>query len=166
MPETAAKPPALTPVRLFVACLCALVLLLMVLGTLFGDFIVWAVSGTRFVLSPRSHKILGSLYPLGMIFMLIYSAQSAIYWKQKKFYLVLIGFAVLVVAPVPLAPTVAKVAVAVTAKGIGILWKLRLFPTALFCLIAFCKIKSLINFLQLFRLPLRTQEQRRIVISD
>ena len=167
MPETAAKPAAPTPAKILGACLCALVLLAMAFGALFGDFIVWAIYGTGFVLSPRFFKLAGSiLFPLGTIFMMIYFAQSVTHWKQKKFHLVLIGFMVLVIASVPLAPAVAKVAVAVTAKGSGILWNQPLVPTALFCLIAFCKIKSLLNFLQLSRISPRTQENRRIVISE
>ncbi len=168
-PQPADVSPKLADVsltRLLVARLLVMLLLGMIFAALFGDFVVWAVYGTRFILSPRFHKLEPIL--LGFSVLLIYSFmwQGLALWKQRKYHFALLGFVALAVGGVSCAPICAIVIRLVAAKGAATLAHPKAISLAmLMLLILACKCSAAMSIWQLTRPIFREQDQRRVVIS-
>ena len=170
MPETAAKPAALTPAKLLVARLLVSLLLGMVFAVLLGDFVVWAIFGTRFLLSVRFHSLLPYFQGLGVLLLYLFLLQSYQHWKQGKPHYVLIEFFVMVIGGIPLAGLIARLAskavLFAPISGVPKLYMSLFIPVLLLVLGFACKILTLCRLWRIFTPVFAPQEQRRIVISD
>jgi len=168
MPETAVKPAALTPAQVFYSRFLVLLLLGMIFAALFGDFVVWTVFGTRFLLSPRFHSLLPYFGGCGMILLYLFLWQSHQDWKQGKPHYVLIGLFVLVIGGIPLAPFVAHFVAKVGFAPIpGVpKWYMSLFIPILLLVLGFaCKLLTLSKIWRIVAPVFASQEQRRFVVS-
>ncbi len=169
-PEHGPQLNEVSPVRLLVARICVGLLLGMIFVALFGDFVVWAVYGTRFILSQRFHKLTPIILGFGVLLIYLFIWQSYQDWKQGKPHYILIGFFVLVIGGIPLARLVAAFVVKVTifAPTVGVpKFYTSLFIPVLLLVFGFaCKVLTLSKLWHIAVPVYKPQEQRRIAISD
>ena len=170
MPKTAAKPAALTPAKLLAVRLCVLMLLGMVFALLLGDFVVWAIFGTRFLLSVRFHSLLPYFQGLSVLLLYLFLWQSYRHWKQDKPHYVLVEFFVLVIGGIPLAGLIARLASKVVlftpVAGVAKPYMSLFIPILLLVLGFACKLLTLSKVWRIVAPVFKPQDQRRIVISE
>ena len=167
MLETKTLSAAPSPVKLLIGYSCVVLLLGVIFATLFGDFVAWAIYGTRFILSRRFHNLLS--YSQGAFVMLLFSYinQAKKDWKEKKFHLIFIGFVILGAGAIPLASLTARMVILVTTVGLTAFNRPLIPNLALLLVMALaCKTITLWSILRTFLSAFETQDQRRIVISE
>lgn len=167
MPETAAKPSVPPPNKLTVR-IAGLILLLIFAAALFGDVLVWAAYGTKFVLSPRYKNIEGWLRDLigvSWIGFLIFE-KGAEHLQKNRWKPFLFGMLTVIVGSIPLAKPGALLVHFVIVKGTPALAQPKIaWLVALFLLVFACKCKTIGSVWNLLLLS-KPQDPRRIVISD
>ncbi len=170
MPEPAQQPNPPSPAKRLV---WATILLLMYATALFGDVIVWAIYGTKFVLSPIFHQIEEGLRDLTCIsFMgfLIFE-RGAEYLQRNRWKPFLFGVLMVLVASVPLAKPCALLVQFAMVKGVMALSqpKIALLVVVLLAVVLLlvfaCKCKAMFTLWRLLRSSSGPRETRRIVIS-
>lgn len=165
-PEHCPQPAEVSPARLFVARICVGLLFSMIFVALFGDFVVWAVYGTRFILSPRFHKLTPLFLGFGVLLIYSFMWQASVLWKQGKAQLALLEFVTFLAGGIPAGLFCVFLFRLFAAKGYAVLMRPKIaFLTALLLVILACKCKALGAIWQLVRLAFRVQDERRIVIS-
>lgn len=165
-PENQPQPVVPSPAGPLVGRVCVGLLLGMFFVALFGDFVVWTVYGTRFMLSPRSHQMDSIFAGATGLFVLLFVAQAKTDWNQGKRHLVLIGLFMLILGAIPSAQLCAFHVRFVTVKGAAVLMHPKIaFLTALLLLILACKCKAFSNIWQIAGPAFKPQDERRIVIS-
>ena len=159
------KPPSTS--QLLFGRICSTLLLGIVVAALFGDSILWAILGTKFIQSARFRAMEPQFQGLGVILLFLFMAQAKKDWNQGKPHLVLLGFAALIATGLPFAPLCVTLLFVATTKGIAAFSSSSvLFLVFLLVLSALCKWKAFVNFWRLIRPVYALQETRRIVISN
>jgi len=166
MPETAVKPAALTPAQVFYSRFLVLLLLGMVFAALLGDFVVWAIYRTRFILSRQFYNLLPDFQGASTMLLFSYINQAKKDWAERKFHLIFVGLFMLTVGAIPVAPLAAKMAVLITKVGLAA-FNLPSVPNLVLLLTAAlaCKIITLWRVVRLFSVAF-AEDRRRIVISE
>jgi len=135
---------------------------------LFGDLFVWAVCGTKFILSPRFQQVEGWLRGLlGASFMgfLIFE-KGAEHLQQKRWKPLLLGTLIFIIATLPFAKPCALMVRFAMVKGVAALAQPKIALLVVLLLLVFaCKCRAVFNLWRLVRASSEPRETRRIVIS-
>lgn len=151
-----------------VGYLATAVLVFMFVMALFGDIFVWAIWGTKFVLSPRFHQaetwLNGFISVSFLSFMGIDKGLQHL--QQRKWKLFLVAFLTFFVAAMPFAKPCALFVRLATVKGVAALFHpIHILLIAFLILVFFCKCKIVFSLWRLLR-PSQPRETRRIVVSE
>lgn len=146
----------------------ATILLLMYAIALFGDVIVWAIYGIKFVLSPIFHQTEEGLRDLtGISFMgfLIFE-RGAEHLQRNRWKPFLFGVLMVIVASLPFAKPCALLVRFAMVKGVTSLSQPKITLLIGILLLVFaCKCKAMFTLWRLLRSSSGPRETRRIVIS-
>lgn len=146
----------------------ATILLLMFAAAIFGDVFVWAIYGTKFVLSPAFPQIEGGLRDLsGVSFMgfLIFE-RGVEHLRQYRWKPFLLGVLTVIIASLPFAKPCALLVRFGMVKGVAALAQPKIaLLIALLLLVFACKYKAMFSLWKLVRTSSAPRETRRIVIS-
>ena len=138
----------------------------MIFAALFGDFVVWAVYGTRFILSPRCHKLTPLFLGFGVLLVYSFMWQAFVLWKQGKAHLALLEFVTFLAGGLPAGLYCASLFRLFAVKGTAVLMHPKIaFLAALLLLILACKCRAVSNIWQFVGPAFKAQDERRIVIS-
>ncbi len=154
--------------KLVAGYLAVALLLVMFVMSLFGDIFVWAIWGTRFILSTRFHQAetwLNGLISISF-FCFIGLDKGLEHLQQRRWKLFLVALLTCIGATVPFAKHAALLVRLATVKGVVALAqpKLMLF-IALLMLIFLCKCRIVVSLWRLLRSS-QPRETRRIVVSE
>lgn len=168
MPKDDEQPAAPSLAKLVAGYLAVALLLVMFVMALFGDIFVWAVWGTRFVLSPSFHRAefwLNSLLAFSF-FSFIGLDKGLEHFQQRRWKPFLFALLTFIVATLPFAKPSALLIRLATIRGLAALAqpKVMLF-IALVMLVFFCKCRIMFSLWRLLR-PSQPRETRRIVVSE
>ncbi len=169
MPEPAQQPSAPSPGKLFVSRIAVAVLLVMFVTALFGDFFVWAIYGTKFVLSPGFRQVESWLRGLtGMSFMgFLTFEKGSEHLQNNRWKPFLLGALMFIFASLPIAKSCALLARFATVNGIGALAQPKHLILVLLAMLIFpCKCRAGFILWRLVRKSSEPRETRRIVISE
>ena len=165
-PENSPQPVVPSLAGLIVYRICAGLLLGMIFVALFGDFVVWAVYGTGFMLSPRFHKLTPMFLGFGVLLIYIFMWQAYTLRKQGKTHLALLEFLAFLAGGLPAGLFCALLLRLFTAKGVAVMMHPKIaLLTALLLLIFACKRRAFSIVWQLVKSAFEAQDERRIVIS-
>lgn len=123
MPEPNEQPAARSAIKAAAGYVSGVLLLLMFILGLFGDLLVWAVWGTRFVLSPRFHQAefwLNGLLAVSF-FSFIGLDKGLQHFQQRRWKPFLIALLTFIVATMPFAKPFALLVRFATVKGVAAL---------------------------------------------
>lgn len=169
MPEPDKQPTPLSPARRAVVWAALAFLLLMFLTAWFGDIFVWAIYGTKFILSPRFHQAegwLGSFFFVAWMGFMTFEG-GAEHLKQKRWRSFLLGMLTYIIATMPFARPCALLVRFVTVKGTIVLAQPKFMILAVFLLVVFaCKCRAAFILWRLVRAASKPREMRRIVVSN
>lgn len=169
MSEPDKQPVPLSPARRAVVWAALALLLLMFLTAWFGDIFVWAIYGTKFILSPRFHQAEGWLGSFSLIPFLGFIAfeGGAEHFKQRRWRPFLLGVLTFIIATMPFARPCALLVRFVTVKGTIVLAQPKFTLLAVFLLLVFaCKCRAALILWRLVRTSSKPRETRRIVVSE
>ena len=166
MPEEAPQPVTPSPTKRLVG---ATILLLMFATALFGDVFVWAVYGTKFVLSPAFLWVedgLRSLIGMSFIGFLIFEKGSE-HLQNNRWKPFLLGVLMFFFASLPTAKSCALLTRLASVKGIWVLAQPKHLILVLLAMLIFpCKCRAGFILWRLVRRAWEPREARRIVISE
>ncbi len=169
MPEPGKQPASLSPARQAIAWVAFALLLLIFVTAWFGDIFVWAIYGTKFILSRRSNWIEGGLRSLVFVPLLGFMAfeRGAEHLKQRRWRPFLLGMLTVIIATMPFARLCALLVRLVTVKGVMVLARPKFTILAVLLLLVFaCKCRAALILWRLVRTSSKPRETRRIVVSE
>ena len=138
----------------------------MIFVALFSDFVAWALYGTRFVLSPRFHKLTPMFLGFSVLLIYLFMWQAQTLRKQGKVHLALLEFVAFIAAGLPAGLFCALLFRLFTTKGAAVLTHPKIaFLAALLLLIMACKCRAVGAIWQLVKPAFKVQDERRIVVS-
>ena len=156
---------------LLVGRAAVVLLLLMFAWELFGDFVLWAVLGTRFILSPRFSKMeseIGHPFMGGLVVLVFLGMERAVErLRQRQWKPLVIPFFVFIFGMMPAATGCALLARLMARKGIAVLAHPRVFAVCLLMSLIFtCKFKAIREIWRLIKPAFKPQPPKRFVIES
>lgn len=167
MPDPDLQPVKPSSIALLVGRVAGALLLLMFITALFGDLFVWAICGTKFVLSPNFHQAeswLGAL--LFVSFMSFVGLDKGLeHFEQRRWRPFLVGGLTFMIASLPFAKLCALLIRFAMIRSFVVVAQPRFaWLVALLLLSLACKFRTAFNLWKLIRKASKPRETRRIVI--